>query len=554
MRVSGAEIIVKLLEMYGMDIVAGIPGGATLPLYNALYGSPIRHILTRHEQGAGFIAHGIARSTGRPAACIATSGPGATNLVTPLADAKLDSVPLMAFTGQVSTPLIGTDAFQEVDTYGMTLPITKHNFLVKSASELLRVIPGGLAICTSGRPGPVLIDVPKDVQLETVEVPMWPEIPVRRNNTSPDISAIEEAAGLINAAERPVLYVGGGIIASGCHDDLACLARKNSIPLVMTLMGLGCFPPDDPLYLGMLGMHAAPFTNRIVHEADLIVAIGARFDDRAIGRAEEFCPGAKIVHVDIDGAEINKVKNAHVSIIADAGVVIRLLIDLVERNARHHWLRGVDRLRDIFPFRWPADASAPVNVIRDIARVAPADTVVATDVGQHQMWVAQAYPFRFPRSLLTSGGLGCMGFGLPAAIGAALANPDRHVLCISGDGSFQMNMQEMATLAELGLSVTVIIMNNGHLGLVRQQQELFYEKRFMASRFGLRLDFAALAQQYGIQGLRVTERQQLRPALAAAFADRRPFVIDIAVHHAENVLPIVPPGRANTEMIETLAG
>jgi acetolactate synthase I/II/III large subunit len=547
---SGAEIIVRLLERYGIDIVTGIPGGANLPLYNALHKSRIRHILARHEQGAGFIAHGMARSTGRPAVCLATSGPGVTNLLTAIADAKLDSVPLIAITGQVSSNMIGSDAFQEVDTYGMTMHITKHNFLVKNARELLSIIPEAFSLATSGRPGPVLIDVPKDVQLERIDVDDWPDVKFTERAT-PEAALIERAARMIAESKRPVFYAGGGIISSGCHAELTALSRKNSIPVALTLMGLGAFPPDDPRYLGMLGMHGAPFTNIVLDEADLILAFGVRFDDRVVGKACEFCTEASVLHVDVDEAEINKIRRAALSITGDAGAVLRALLPGIPTDDRNAWMRRIGQLKRLYRPGQQAsdDPLKPCNLLRRLAGMLPEETIVTTDVGQHQMWVAQTYPFTAPRKLLTSGGLGTMGFGLPVAIGAALGNPGQTVLCVSGDGSFQMNIQELATLAELNLPVKIVIMNNGHLGLVRQQQELFYEKRYIASRFDVRLDFAAIGRQFGIRGFRVSEPGDLEGALAAALSDPGACIIDIPIYYEENVYPIVPPGAANREMI-----
>jgi len=550
MRLNGAEIIVKLLERQGIATIAGIPGGANLPLYNALYKSPIRHILARHEQGAGFIAHGMARSTGRPAVCFATSGPGATNLITAIADARLDSVPLIAITGQVPTSMLGTDAFQEVDIYNMTIPITKHNFLVRSAAELLSVIPEAFEIALSGRPGPVLIDVPKDVQTQEIDVYGWPEIGERLPSPPIDTDAIARAAAMINEAKRPVLYAGGGVMNSASHAVLREIADKNSIPVALTLMGLGCFPPDNPLYLGMLGMHASPYTNLLLDEADLLIAVGARFDDRAVGRVQEFCPEAAIVHIDIDRAELDKIRKAHISMACDAGEALSALLPLVRIDERREWRSRLALLREEHPFPAPRDGSQhPLSIIAGIAAAAPEDAIITTDVGQHQMWVAQGYPFTRPRTLLTSGGLGTMGFGLPAAIGAALANPGRRVVCVSGDGSIQMNIQELATLADLGLPVTVIVLNNGQLGLVRQQQELFYGGNYIASRFETRLDFAAIAREFGISGKSIRTGEPMAAGLARAFADGGPCVVDIGVETEPNVYPIVPPGAANRDMI-----
>ena len=554
MRRKGAEIIIGLLEKAGITMVSGIPGGANLPLYDALCKSRIRHILARHEQGAGFIAHGIARSTGAPAVCFATSGPGATNLLTAIADAKLDSVPIIAFTGQVALSMIGSDAFQEVDTYGLTLPITKHSFLAKSAGELLKIVPQAFDIALSGRPGPVVVDVPKDVQLEEIDVPELPEM-VRKPVFRPiDHGALSKAAALINLSKRPVIYAGGGIVASGCEQALLRLARKNSIPVALTLMGLGSFPPDDPLYLGMLGMHGAASTNIVLDEADLVLALGVRFDDRATGAVRAFCSNASIIHVDIDDAEIHKIKRADLSVVGDAGRAIEGILPSVIEDSRPGWRERIREIRSRFPAL--PDGSdenlRPISVIRTVRELASPDAIVCTDVGQHQMWVAQAYTFAAPRTLLTSGGLGTMGFGLPAAIGAALANPGRRVLCITGDGSLQMNIQELATLAELDLPVTILVMNNNHLGLVRQQQELFYGENYIASRFDVDLDFAAIGRKFGIKGYRAARGRSVRKVLAAALSSPGPSIVDIVIGHGENVLPIVPPGSANRDMIGTV--
>ncbi len=554
MKMKGAEILVKLLEREKVEIISGIPGGANLPIYDALYGSTIRHILARHEQGAGFIAQGMARSTGKVGVCLATSGPGATNLVTAVADAKLDSVPLVAITGQVSRSMIGTDAFQEVDTYGMTLNITKHNYLVRDTGDLLRIVPEAFAIARSNRMGPVLIDIPKDVQLAEIDVSQWPDPSPDPPSSPVDMAAVERIAGIINRARRPVLYAGGGIIAGDAAPQLLRLARKGAIPVAVTLMGLGCFPPEDPLYLGMLGMHAAPYTNYILDEADLLLAVGVRFDDRAIGRVMEFCPEAAIVHIDIDAAELHKIRRSHCALAGDAASVMELLLPRIDSQVRHQWMKRVEKTKKGHPFRRGPKGGPlqPVNLIEALATMVEPDTIITTDVGQHQMWVAQAYPFRNPRTLLTSGGLGTMGFGLPAAIGAALANPGRRVICISGDGSLQMNIQELATLAELELNVSVIVMNNQHLGLVRQQQELFFNGNYIASRFPKRLNFAGIAREFGLRGLDLTGEEDPLAVLQRFVREGGPSVIDVPIHYAENVYPMVPPGAANREMIKGL--
>jgi acetolactate synthase-1/2/3 large subunit len=548
---NGAEIIVKLLERQGIEAIAGIPGGANLPIYDALHRSAIRHVLARHEQGAGFIAQGMARATGRAAVCFGTSGPGATNLLTAIADAKLDSIPIVAITGQVPTPMIGTDAFQEVDTYGLTLPITKHNFLVRRAQDLLQIIPEALAIAESGRPGPVVVDVPKDVQLERVEFDAWPAPSTPEPPVACAPAEAARIADMIHRANRPILYIGGGIVASGASQKLGTLARRNSIPVASTLMGLGCFPPDDPLFLGMLGMHGARHCNYALEESDLLLAFGVRFDDRSTGKVKEFCPNASIVHVDIDRSEIDKVKSADLSVVCDVGEALRAVVPLVRQDDRGGWNARVAQLKEqhpCVPFG-NGDSLYPLNLIRHISEQVDPDTIVTTDVGQHQMWTAQAYPFRRPRTFQTSGGLGTMGFGEPAAIGAALSNPGRRVICISGDGSFLMNIQELATLAELNLDVTTVILNNNHLGLVRQQQELFYAERIFASQFGSNPDFATIAMGFGIAGYDLGREDDPLEILTRSLSRPGPSVVNAPIHHAENVYPMVPPGAANRDMI-----
>ncbi len=553
MKLSGAEIIVRSLERQGIEIVTGIPGGSNLPIYNALHKSAIRHILARHEQGAGFIAQGMARSTGKAAVCLATSGPGVMNLLTAIADAKLDSVPVVAITGQVPSFMIGTDAFQEVDTYGMTLNITKHNFLIKKAEDLLHVIPRAFSIAEGGRKGPVVIDVPKDVQLEEVNFREWPESGKSMPSKVPvDERKMERIAHMINRSKRPVIYAGGGIISADAAGVLYELAQKNSIPVVLTLMGLGGFPPHDPLYAGMLGMHGGKSTNYALDEADLLLAFGVRFDDRAIGKVSEFCPGASIIHIDVDDSEIDKIKKSNISMAADIRPVLAMLIPAIEENERQEWLARIHSLKEehLPVSSRSGDPFDPLRLIRFISTVAEPDAIITTDVGQHQMWVAQAYPITRSRTLLTSGGLGTMGFGLPAAIGAALANPDRQVICISGDGSIQMNIQELATLAELDLNVTVIIMNNQRLGLVRQQQELFFDGNYIASRFERRLSFAAIGREFGIRSVDLNGVSDPRPGIKELFSRSGPSIIDVPIHSGENVFPMVPPGAANREMID----
>lgn len=551
MELSGAEIIIKLLENQGIKVVAGIPGGSNLPIYSALHKSSIRHILARHEQGAGFICHGIARTTGRASVCFATSGPGVTNLLTAIADAKLDSIPIVAITGQVPYEAMGTDSFQEVDTYGLTVPITKHNFLVRSAKELLDVIPKAFKIAEEGRPGPVVVDVPKDVQNEKIEFKLSENIDNTAKKNNLDISQIQKIAKAISKSKKPVMIIGGGITNSNSGDLVKAIAQKNDIPVASTLMGIGTFPPDDKRYIGMLGMHGASYTNLIINEADLILVFGARFDDRATGNISKFCPNASIIHVDIDAAEIDKLRKSKYSITGDVKDVLTELNKFIDNNKREKWFSYIDEMKKKHPFYNPDlndDMKNPINLIKTINKLLDDDTIITTDVGQHQMWTAQYYKFKHPRTLITSGGLGTMGFGLPAAIGAAIANPYKKVVCISGDGSILMNIQELATLQELNLNVTVIVFNNGYLGLVRQQQELFYNKEYIATKFNSKHKFPAIAEGFGIKGYSLNCKNSLN-VLEEALKKTGPCLIDAPIYEFQNVLPMVPPGGGNCEMV-----
>lgn len=550
---SGAQLVVRLLERQGVKMISGIPGGPILPFYDALSASTqITHVLARHEQGAGFIAQGWARTTGEAAVCVASSGPGATNLVTAIADAKLDSIPLVAITGQVPRALIGTDAFQEVDTSGITRPICKHNFLVDSTEKLLTVIPRAFQLALSGRPGPVLIDIPKDVLTQTIEITDWPEPGRRETPAVPEAAAIAEAARMINAAQRPVLYLGGGVIHSSAAALVCALAEKASLPTTMTLMALGAMPADHPLCLGMLGMHAARYTNFALEECDLLIAVGARFDDRATGKVAAFCPNAKIIHIDIDPGELNKIKAATLGIIGDVATVVGGLLPLVDTQIRAPWLSRVGELKRAFPLQMPEvdDPRSHYGLIRAVAACLPEDAIVTTDVGQHQMWVAQAFPLTRPRQWLTSGGLGTMGFGVPAAIGAALAFPERTVVCFSGDGSLLMNIQEFATAAELGANIKVIVMDNAALGLVYQQQSLFYGRRIFAAQYTQRPDFTAIARGFGLRALDLDREADPRTALVAELATPGPSLIHASIDVEQKVYPMVPPGAANCEMLD----
>jgi acetolactate synthase I/II/III large subunit len=548
---TGATCIIRLLERQGIRLVTGIPGGANLPLYDALRESSIQHVLARHEQGAGFMAQGMARSTGKPAVFFATSGPGATNTITALADARLDSIPVICITGQVPLGLIGTDAFQEVDTYGLSIPVTKHNFLVRDPTELLEVIPEAFRIAASGRPGPVLIDVPKDVQCMELSFEAWPEPGMPAPPQVPEPEDLDAAAALIDAAQRPLLYVGGGVIQSGAGNLVRHLAEKASMPVVMSLMGLGAIPARHPLALGMLGMHGARCTNLVVEESDLIVAAGVRFDDRATGKVEQFCPNARIVHIDIDPGELHKIKRAHVAVTSDVGLALEGLMQRVKPRKRSGWLALTAALRAQHPLAMPGldDPRSPYGLIRAVAEHLPPDAIVATDVGQHQMWTAQAYPHRRPRQWLTSGGLGTMGFGMPTAIGAALANPGRTVVCFSGDGSLMMNIQELATAVEQQVNVKIILCNNNSLGLVRQQQDLFYGRRYVASSFAHHVDFPTIATGFGMPSVDLGTCTDPRAALAKCLRTPGPCLVHAPFDADARVFPMVPPGAANCEMI-----
>lgn len=549
-RFTGAQLIVHLLERQGITIVAGIPGGTVLPLYDALSQSKqIRHVLARHEQGAGFIAQGMARTQGKPAVCMACSGPGATNLVTAIADARLDSIPLVCITGQVPASMIGTDAFQEVDTYGISIPITKHNYLVRDISELPQVISDAFRIAQSGRPGPVWVDIPKDVQTAEIDIDDLPMPGCKAPAPVFNLADVRDAAAMINSAKRPVLYLGGGVI--NVPEHIRKLAEKANLPTTMTLMALGMLPKAHPLSLGMLGMHGARSTNHVMQEADLLIVLGARFDDRAIGKTEQFCPNAKIIHVDIDRAELGKIKQPHVAIQADVGDVLDQLIPLVEAQPRAEWRQLVADLQQEFPSAIPqaGDPLTHYGLINAVAACVDDDAIVTTDVGQHQMWTAQAYPLNRPRQWLTSGGLGTMGFGLPAAVGAALANPHRKVLCFSGDGSLMMNIQEMATAAENQLDVKIILMNNEALGLVHQQQSLFYKQGVFAATYPGMINFMQIAQGFGLQTCDLNSAEDPQAALQEIISRPGPALIHVRIDPEQKVWPMVPPGAANTEMV-----
>lgn len=552
-HLTGAQLTIRLLARQGITTITGIPGGSILPLYDALYreGS-MRHVLARHEQGAGFIAQGMARSTGRPAVCFATSGPGATNIITAMADAYLDSIPVVFITGQVPLSMIGTDAFQEVDVYGLSIPITKHNYLVRSAAELLEVIPEAFHLAVSGRPGPILIDIPKDVQNELIEYtePLPGALP--KPAAAPfEQRTLEQAVRMIDAAQRPILYLGGGVTHGNAGRVAREFAEKGGLPTTMTLLGLGVIPPEHELYLGMLGMHASRSTNLAMNECDLLIGVGVRFDDRATGKIAEFCPKAKIIHIDIDPCEISKLRSTNLGFVGDVKDSLEALLPLISHNERREWVRRIGRLRAQYPYfcSEQLDFTRPYGIVMRVAEIIGDEAIVTTDVGKHQMWAAQVYPLSRTRQLLTSGGLGTMGFGLPAAIGASLAHPDRPVVCFTGDGSILMNIQELATVIEQRATVKIILLNNKSLGLVRQQQGLFYGGNLMASVFEHNVDYPAIARGFGLPAYDVTDPAELDATLVRALQSPGSCLVNIPIAMDEDVYPMVPPGAANSTMI-----
>jgi len=554
MKMTGAQILCESLVREGVEVIFGILGGAILPLYDTLPQYPqLRHILVRHEQCAAHAADGYARATGKVGVCMATSGPGATNLVTGIANACLDSVPIVAITGQVARPFIGKDAFQEIDITGITLPITKHNYLVLDTGSLAKVVKEAFYLAGTGRPGPVLIDLPRDVQIEQAEFhyPSRVDLPSYKPTLKGHPAQIKKAAKLINEAQRPLIIAGRGIIISGAYAELKQLAESAQIPVVTTLLGISCFPESHVLSYGMLGMHGMAYANMAVDAADLIIAIGMRFDDRATAKVSAFAPHAKIIHIDIDPAEIGKNVRVDVPIVGDVKEVLRELNKLITSTEHIDWVRQLDDWRKGHPSTEIRDSDGllPQYVVRKIYEVTKGEAIVVTGVGQHQMWAAQHYWYDRPNSFISSGGLGTMGFGLPAAIGAKVGCPDSIVWCIDGDGSLQMTIQELATIAQEKLAVKIAIMHNGYLGMVRQWQELFYERRYVATPLS-GPDFVKIAEAYSIPGLRVKHKEEVVPAIEKAMAEQGPFLIDFMIEPEENVYPMVPPGASLAEVLE----
>ncbi|HNX81106.1 MAG TPA: biosynthetic-type acetolactate synthase large subunit [Candidatus Omnitrophota bacterium] len=557
MKMTGSLILLECLKREGVEVVFGYPGGQILPTFDKLYDfNAFQFILTRHEQGAAHAADGYARATGKVGVCLATSGPGATNLVTGLANAYMDSIPMVAITGQVRTSLIGNDAFQEADITGITRPVTKHNFLVKDVKDLARTVREAFYIASTGRPGPVLIDLPMDVQNAESEFE-WPEeVKIRSYNPTytGHMGQIKRAAKLILDSKRPILYVGGGIITSSAALELLELAEKIGCPVTWTLMGIGAFPAHHKQSLGMLGMHGTAYANHSIMESDLIIAVGARFDDRVTGRLDAFAPGAKVIHIDIDPSSISKNVKVEIPIVGDAKqALIALNKELKHAPAISEWLKHVDGLKKKYPMGYKdKDKILPQYVIEQIDAVTKGDAVITTEVGQHQMWAAQWITCSKPRTFITSGGLGTMGFGFPAAMGAKMGRPEKPVICIAGDGSIQMNIQELATCVANKIHVKIVILNNGYLGMVRQWQELFYKHRYSYTPI-TSPDFVKLAESYGAVGIRVTKKEEVRAAIEKALAIENTVLLDFHVEEEENVFPMVPAGEAINKIIGGLA-
>lgn len=553
-EIKVADALVQCLEKEDVEVVFGYPGGAILPVYDSLYhSSKIRHVLVRHEQGAVHAADGYARVTGKVGVCMATSGPGATNLVTGIANAYMDSIPLVVITGQVSTSQIGTDSFQEVDITGITLPITKHNYLLKDPAKLPAVMKNAFHIASTGRPGPVLIDIPRDVAL--MKIPFKYPSTVRLRGYKPTYkghpSKIKEIAALIKKAKRPVIYSGGGILSSNASEELLQLAEAISAPVTNTFMGLAGFPGDHPLFLGMLGLHGTRPANLAITECDLLIGLGARFDDRVVMNINKFAQKATVVHVDIDPAEIGKIVQTNVPLVGDVKMVLRALLPLIEKADRSQWLERVREIKEQHPLTYARNGELkPQFVIEQLRGCSRDDAIVVTDVGQHQMWVAQYYKFKQPRTLVSSGGLGCMGFGLPASVGASLGAPGKQVVLVTGDGSIQMTMQELGTMMEQELPIKIVILNNQALGMVRQLQEFYCEGRYMAVNFKFHPDFELLAKAYGIPGYTFKTEEDVINGLPTALGKPGPAIINCIVPLAENVSPMVMAGRGISEAID----
>ncbi len=563
MKMNGARLLIESLKREGVDLVFGYPGGTVINLYDELMSTPeIHHILPRHEQGGTHAADGYARATGKVGVCIATSGPGATNTITGIATAYMDSIPMVIITGQVPTPLIGNDAFQEVDMIGITRPITKHSFLIRNAKDIPDIIRKAFFIASSGRPGPVLIDFPKDVQISQAEF-KWPD-PVEIRGFKPNLEGhpkqIAKAVDMMLSARRPVMYVGGGVILANAAAELTELARTLKFPVTTTLMGLGSFPEDDPLALQMLGMHGVYAANMSITHSDLILTVGARFDDRVTGKIATFAPHAKIIHVDVDPTSIRKNVRVDLPIVGDTRDVLLKMLDFLKgkdakikalHTAMEPWHEDISGWKSKHPISYKQSNTVikPQYVIQKLRALSSEDAIMVTDVGQHQMWAAQFFGFQLPRTMITSGGLGTMGYGMPAAMGAQAGFPDRQVLCVCGDGGVQMNMQELATMVQNRLPVKIIILNNNYLGMVRQWQELFFDKRYSQTVMEHPIDFIKLAEAYGAKGLKATKTSEVEQVIKDGLAYNGPVIMEFMIAREEKVLPMVPAGASLNEMV-----
>ncbi len=557
---SGSEILLESLVRQNVEVIFGLPGGAVLPLYDAMYSAGIRHLMMRHEQAAAFAADGYARVTGKPGVCLSTSGPGATNMLTALTSALMDSIPVVALTGQVPANLIGKDAFQEADTVGFALPATKRAFMVRRAADIPSVIQQAFETAASGRPGPVLVDLPKSVLLENTE-PSYPARTASHRVHKPGEwtrEQVRRAADMIQASQQAVLYVGGGVIAADASDLVIELAELTHIPVTTTLMGLGSFRSEHPLSLGMLGMHGSYATNTAVSNSDLLIAVGARFDDRVTGRISGFATNAKKIHFDIDPSEVNKNVNVDLALVGDARETLQAVIDELKRRGNHtasperqHWLKRIEAWRAEHPLAYDkyTNIVKPQYVIETLAELADDDAIIGVDVGQHQMWAAQFYNFRHPRTWLSSSGLGTMGYGFPAALGAQMAFPNRQVITLVGDGGFQMTLNDLATMVQYRVPVKIAVINNRSLGMVRQWQEIFFEKRYCDIDLNFSPNFTKLAESYGIRATKVEHQADVRDAIQDFLSDREPRLIDFWVDPTENCYPIVPPGASIAEMV-----
>ena len=547
---NGAQWIVHALRAQGVEMVFGYPGGAIMPIYDALYDGGVEHLLCRHEQGAAMAAIGFARATGKTGVCMATSGPGATNLITGLADALLDSVPVVAITGQVALPLIGTDAFQEVDVLGLSLACTKHSFLVQSLEELPRVMAEAFEVANSGRPGPVLIDIPKDIQLAMGD--LEPHFSTVETEDAFPYSEVEDARQMLALAQQPILYIGGGVGMAQAVPALREFIDVTQMPATCTLKGLGAVDADYPYYLGMLGMHGTKAANLAVQECDLLIAVGARFDDRVTGKLNTFAPNAKVIHMDIDPAEMHKLRQAHVALQGDLNT---LLPALQQPLSIDKWREHTAQMRTENAWRYdhPGEAIYAPLLLKQLSDRKPANSVVTTDVGQHQMWSAQHMTYTRPENFITSSGLGTMGFGLPAAVGAQVARPNDTVICVSGDGSFMMNVQELGTVKRKQLPLKILLLDNQRLGMVRQWQQLFFNERYSETTLTDNPDFLVLASAFGIPGQHITRKDQVEAALDTMLSSEGPYLLHVSIDELENVWPLVPPGASNAQMLEKLS-